>query len=116
MSEISLLENKLDNDILVLISMLPGIESAIESLTKERDMILGRLGMKNGKRKYTKKDHVKAQESVIVEPVKEVRLDKRGRRIPERKKSKLKCPICGKILATPQGMSAHKRTQHPEGK
>jgi len=111
----------MDNDKLAMISMLPGIESAIATLTRERDLIMGALGLNSGKRTYKKKAKV-AEPEITVElaapkkqgrkQVKKVipgKTDRIGRKL---RHNPVTCKICGKKFTSTQGYASHMRQTH----
>lgn len=88
----------MDNDLLALIAILPGIEAAIEKLEAERDLIAGRLGLAPKKKPRAKPLTVVP---VPVEPPDKKKTSARYKRV--------KCPDCGKFFQGAQGLAAHRR-------
>jgi hypothetical protein len=91
----------MDNDLLALVAILPGIEAAIEKLEAERDIIVGRLGLAPKKKRRAQP---LAVVPVAVEPPDKKKTSARYKRV--------KCPECGKFFQGSQGMAAHRRSAH----
>jgi hypothetical protein len=86
----------MDNELLALVAILPGIEAAIEKLEAERDLIVGRLGLSTKRRAKPL--------SVVLEPA--------AKKKPNLRLKRVKCPDCGKFFGGTQGLSAHRRAFH----
>jgi hypothetical protein len=92
----------MDHDKLVLISILPGIDAAIEQLTRQRDDILGALGL--GSRPQAVALNLTLRPEDAVPPTR-----KPKRALP---KPAPVCPECHAVFQRPQGLASHMRQSH----
>jgi len=93
----------MDHDQLVLIAMLPGINAAIEQLTQQRDLIMGRLGLTETKKRPPT---IALDLPAPVPPTHGV-----PRKQPPPKVAPV-CPVCGEVFQRAQGLASHMRQSH----